>query len=258
MEPRKYFRLMFMLMMSAGFLSQIQAQDLTGEQVLDKIKESINATSSQIHIAMEIYNKSGDKRERALDIYTKDKDNVSNALIKFTAPADVAGTAFLSRDVTGGNDEMYLYMPVLGGVRKIAGSQKNGSFVGTDFTYNDLSILGGGNFKDDYTATVIRHSDEEYVLKLDPTNEDIHYQYVKMWVEATKWFPTKMELYDPDGSVEKELTNSDLVKIDNLWTAKQLTMKNVQKGTKTVLSLENIQYNVTLNDQIFTTRYMQR
>jgi len=244
--------------LSTGFVRSGYAQDLTGTEVLENVEDAIDASSAEIALTMELYNAAGDKRERSMTIYTEESDNTNRSFMKFTAPADVEGTAFLSLEQSNGVEEMYLYMPVLGNIRRIAGSQKNGSFVGTDFTYNDMTILGGGNYKEDYQSEVLESSETEYVLKLTPTDEEIEYSYTKMWVPTDKWFPTRIEFYGSDTQLQKVLSNEEYEEIEGYWTARKITMENVRDETRTVLQLTEVQYDIDIPDNIFTTRYLQR
>ncbi|WP_148217703.1 outer membrane lipoprotein-sorting protein [Acetohalobium arabaticum] len=246
--------IMVLVLSMSGLVS---AQELSGDDVLDKVEESIDAQSSQVKLRMELYNESGSKRTRELEAYTKDGE-YDKALICFLAPASVKDTAFLSQEKKSDDEDMYLYMPALGNVRKIAGSQKNGSFVGTDFSYNDLSILGGGKYKEDYQATILDEDDKEYLLRLVPTDEDIEYKFVKMWVQKSNWFPTKLEFYDKDKELYKELISEDIKERSGYWTAEKMTMKDLDEGSKTVIYLDEITYDLELNDRIFTVRYLRR
>ena len=242
-----------------GFLAnEANSQDLTGSEVLDKVAQSVDAQSADIELRMELFSASGSKRERSVIAKVTESNNLTKSYIEFTSPANVEGTAFLALEQSKTNEEMYLFMPALGSVRKIAGSQKNGSFVGTDFTYNDMSILGGGEYKEDYKATVENSSDDQYVLRLEPVDKEIDYKYLKMWVDTKNWFPNTIEFYNADEKLEKVLTNKKIEQISGYWTARELTMENVQKGTRTVLSMDEIQYDVSIDDQIFTTRYLSR
>lgn len=238
-------------------LNGVVSAQMTGDDVLDRVKEAIDANSAKLNLQMELYNKSGSKRARKLKAISKDGKQ-DKALIRFLAPSSVEGTGFLSLGKGNNKEDMYLYLPALGMPRKIAGSQKNGSFVGTDFTYNDLSILGGGNYKEDYNATIIADNDQKYVLKLAPTDKDIDYKYGKMWVKKDNWFPVKVEFYNQQEEVEKVLTTKDIEQIDGYWTAGQMTMKNLQQGTKTILYLQDVTYDQSIKDRIFTTRYLKR
>ncbi len=240
------------------FAGNVMSQELTAQQVLDRVEHAIEANSAEIHMQMELYSAAGSKRERALAAYAKETDGLSKSLIRFSQPPDIAGTSFLSLEQKDGDEEMYLFMPVLGSVRKIAGSQKSGSFVGTDFTYNDLTILGGGNYGKDYEASILESSAGEYLLRLEPLKEAIEYHYARMQVPSSNWLPTKIEFYDENEQLSKVLTNREIEQIDGNWTAREITMDNAQKGTRTVLRLTEVRYNVSLDDQIFTTRYMMR
>lgn len=254
----RIYQICLVLILTLLLPEMLPAQKYSADQILDNVENAITASSAEIHVRMDLYSTSGSQRERSLVAYAKDSNDLSKSFILFTEPANIKGTSFLSLEQPGGSDEMYLFMPVLGNVRKIAGSQKSGSFVGTDFTYNDLTILGGGNYAEDYQASILEQNSDQYVLKLQPTNTDIDYQYAKMWVPGSNWFPSKIEFYDKDGQLEKVLTNSNIQEIDGNWTAKEITMQNVQKGTKTVLHMEEIHYNTPISDQIFTTRNMRR
>ena len=73
-------------------------------------------------------------------------------LIRFTYPNDIRGTGFLVWEHPNSDDERFLYLPSLGRVRRIAGTEAQESFVGSDFTYEDI----GGREFDDYTLRVCR------------------------------------------------------------------------------------------------------
>lgn len=180
------------------------------------------------------------------------------SLIRFLEPADVEGTGFLSLDNKSGDEDMYLYLPAVNLVRKISGSQKNGSFVGTDFSYNDLAIIGSGNYQDDYQAIIVEENDKNYVLKIVPTDDDIEYKSGQLVVSKNNWYPQEAKFYDQQGELYKVLKNSQIEKIDGYWTARKVVMKDVQTGSKTIVHLEEITYDQGVNERIFTTRYLKR
>ncbi|SIR27312.1 outer membrane lipoprotein-sorting protein [Halanaerobium kushneri] len=234
------------------------AQDLSGEEVLTNIENARQAETASMQMTMELYNAAGDMRSRQLNSRHKEGE-VEKSLIEFTSPADVAGTAFLSlEDNSSSEEDMYLFLPVLGSVRKISGSQKNGNFVGSDLSYIDLTVFSGANYKDNYQADVLDSSSEEYLLKLNPTDPDINYKYGKMWVKTDIWSPKKVEFYDQSEELLKTVQLEDFKKIDNNWIAQKITVKNEQKGTKTVMKMTEIKFNINLDDQLFTTRYLER
>ena len=105
---------------------------------------------------MKLADRHGRIRERVLDVATlrgRDAPGAPGApdgdrrLIRFTYPNDIRGTSFLVWEHPSAEDERFLFLPALGRVRRIAGSETQDSFVGSDFTYEDI----GGRELDEYT-----------------------------------------------------------------------------------------------------------
>lgn len=247
------FLVLFVFVVSVDIAA---ADELSGNDILNKVEEVMGAETSRLNLTMTLYNSSGDSRERKLEIYRKDEDE-NKTLIKFLSPATVEGTAFLALEKNEESD-MYLYMPALGSERRIAGSQKNSSFVNSDFSYNDLAIIGGGNYTSDYKSKISEVNDVLYKLKLVPIDEDIDYSYLYMWVNSDKWYPTKMEFYDNNEELQKVLSTGAVNEDYGYLTFEAITMEDVEKGSKTIIALSDVTYDLELNDNLFTVRYMKR
>jgi hypothetical protein len=197
-------------------------------------------------------------RSRKLNNYRQEGE-VDRSLMQFTEPADIKGTSFLLLDDQANDQEdMYLYLPALGGVRKISGSQKNGSFVGSDLTYNDLSIFSGGNFSDNYRAEITTEDEEIIELYLEIIDQDIDYSYGRMWVRKDLWLGEKIEYYDQQQELIKVINLSNFDEIDGNRLARKIEVKNVQKGSRTILKMLEVEFDPELDPNIFTTRYLQR
>lgn len=239
-------------------LTLLVSAEMTGDEILNKMEEVRDIQTNQMEIKLELYDTSGSKRVRTLTNISEDYGQ-KKTLSRFLSPADVEGTGFLSIDKPEIDDEdMYLYLPALGSVRKISGSQKNGSFVGTDFTYNDLSLVSAENYNDDYQAVVLEDNEKECILRLSPTDEDIDYDHGKLWVNKEMWYPVKAEFYDTRGKLNKILTSYDIKKVQGYWTPQKMVMEDVQEGTRTILYLESVLYNEEVNSKIFSPRYLKR
>ncbi|MEC9490990.1 MAG: outer membrane lipoprotein-sorting protein [Halanaerobiales bacterium] len=234
------------------------AQELDGDQVLKKVEASRQSKSHQMKMKMELYSSSGEMRSRELNNYRLEGE-IERSLMQFTEPADISGTSFLLLDDQANNQEdMYLYLPALGSVRKISGSQKNGNFAGSDLTYNDLSIFSGANFRDNYQAEIISETEKIIELHLKITDPDIDYSYGKMWVRKDLWLAEKIEYYDQQEELIKVITLSNFDKIDANRLARRIEVENVKRGSRTILKLVEVDFDPELDPGIFTTRYLQR
>ncbi len=246
----------FVIFLIIGFFAgSTSAANLTGQEILKKVETARRAKTVELKNTMFIYNESGDKRERTIRIYHKQAE-IEKSLIKFLAPADVEGTGFLSLK-NNQKEEMYLYLPALGTIKKISGSQKNGSFVGTDFSYNDLTVLSGANYTDNYSAELLEEDKEYYFLKLDP-KDDYEYKFAKMQVRKDIFYPVKIEFYDQSDNLIKIMTHANIEKIASNWLARKISMENVEKGSKTVMMIDEVSFGKSLADELFTTRYLRR
>ena len=235
------------------------AQELTGNEVLQRVEENRSEKSHYIEMRMELYNKAGDMRSRSLNNYFLEGDKFDKSLIEFTAPADIEGTKFLLLDKRNtAEEDMYLYLPALGSVRKISGSQKNGNFVGSDLTYNDLNIFIGANYRENFKAKIIEENEKEVKLRLEMIDPDLDYSFGYMVVLKEYWLPNKLEFYDQNEELKKTINLSEYEKIDNNWTARHIQVENIQKGSQTVLRMEEVDFNPDLDPNIFTVRYLQR
>lgn len=245
------------LLLNVVFSVGVMAK-MTGEEILDKVDKEMDSDSRDFILDMTIVNKNGQKRDRKITIKTKG-DN--KGLVKFLAPGDVKDTALLTREENG-NENMWLYLPSIGNVNKIASHSKSGNFMGTDFSYNDIDMVGGSNYKNDYNSELIGeekiNGDLCYKLTAVPTKESINYSEMKMWVRKDDFMPLKLKFYDSDGNLHKRMINKNYRNIDSHLTPETITMEDVQKGSKTILKLKEVKYNVELPDSIFTTRYLTR
>ncbi|MFP4198949.1 MAG: outer membrane lipoprotein-sorting protein [Halanaerobium sp.] len=250
--------LIFLLSLLFISTSLSLAAELDGEEVLKRVEDSRQAESHQMLMEMELYSSSGDMRSRTLNNYRLEGET-DRSLMQFTEPADIKGTSFLLLDDRASNQEdMYLYLPTLGGVRKISGSQKNGSFVGSDLTYNDIGIFSGANFTDNYRAEITEEEEEIIELHLEIIDPDIDYSYGRMWVRKDLWLAQKIEYYDQQEELIKVINLSDFDEIDGNKLARRIEVENVQKGSRTILKMLEVEFDPELDPNIFTTRYLQR
>ena len=238
-----------------------EAADLTAEQILDRIESTTMLTGSgSATIELITENKRGQQRSNKLKVYrSKAADGTEKQLLEYLSPADVAGTKLLS--ITGGGQEsqIWLFMPALGRERRIAGTETRSKFMGTDFTYEEIS--GGSAYKDDYKAEKLKDEDLDgrncYVLRLTPTKES-DYAFVKMWVWRDEFIPLKIEFYNRDGKVRKVLSNLDLKKSSKgKWEPSTIVMSDVVAGTKTIIKILEMS-GEPVPDEYFTVRYLRR
>ena len=111
-----------------------------GTETADWVSRQVDARDigrdGRLDMAMRLFDRQGRARERALTVTTLRGrgDAGDRVLVRFTAPNDIKGTGFLVWEHDAVDDERFLWLPALGRVRRIAGSEKQESFVGSDLS----------------------------------------------------------------------------------------------------------------------------
>src|SRR3954464_6421792 len=127
---------------------------LTAEQVARAVQDRDTGRDSRAELHMKLFDRRGRARDRAMTLLTLRRSTGDRSLIRFTYPNDIRGTGFLVWEHPREDDERFLFLPSLGRVRRIAGSEAQESFVGSDFSYEDI----GGREFDDYTYALADES----------------------------------------------------------------------------------------------------
>jgi len=239
-----------------GWAAEPSAQD-----ILNSITGSRAFTGSgQATVELTITNKQGKSKVQSLDIYRSDDKGTISQLVVFNTPADVKGTKFLSITASGKESQMWLYLPALGRERVIAGSAVEGAFMGTDFSFAEIS--GDVSFSKEYTAKRLADKKIEgldcYMLQLTPRSAKSTYSYVNMAVHKTSRVPLSVEFYNKSKKLVKKLNSSDLRKNSKgEWQPYEITMSNVSTGSTTKICLLKVS-EAAVSADVFTLRYLRR
>lgn len=222
----------------------------TGDEILAKVDSVMNAPKDMVAIEkMTLIDQDGTEKVRDIKFYQKGSER---RLVRFLTPADVRGVSFLRL----AEDRMYLYMPAFRKVRRIASHVKNENFMGTDFSYEDMSET---EYAKDYAARLFKDEPDQYVLELTPKPDaDVSYSKLVMTVDKKTFVYIKIDYYSKRGKLEKVLKVENIEKIGGYWMGKKMQMETVKSSHKTVVELAQIEYDTGLSDQIFTVRNLKR
>jgi len=237
------------------------SEDLTGEEILDRIEQESAVTeggTGVINLITE--NKRGEQRSSTVRMYRKESNGTEKQLLEYLEPADVKGTKFLSITEEGKEALMYIYFPFLGRERRIAAGEESDSFMGTDFTYEEMG--SGQTYQEEYDASRLKDEVLEeypcYVLRLTPQEEDSDYTYIKMWVWQEEFLVLRIEFYEEGDRLTKALSNSDIrEEEEGEFMPHRIVMADEIKGTKTIIEIVETKEE-ELSEDYFTLRYLRR
>ena len=236
------------------FSIPVLSQELTGKQITEKMNDIINPESIKAKAKMTIITTSGKKRTFEFDSFSKNRGEKN--LIRYNSPVRVKGQANLMLNYA---DDIWAYFPITKRVRKLATHAKKQKMHGSDFSYEDMG--SGDSFIKDYTPKRLKDEKNEgydcYKIELIKNKDsDVSYSRLIMWVIKDNFVPIVIDYYDendPDLHI-KELVQSDIRVIDKIPTAMKMVMHNKLDNTQTSMEYISVEYNVELDDQMFTER----
>jgi len=237
------------------FSREVYSQD-RGKEILKKVEEQTIGSKApsdiQAEMVMVIRSAKGSEKKRELLLWTKNNPAADDwRLMKFLNPADIKDLGLLVL----ADDQMYLYLPEFQRVRRIASHNKKESFVGSDFSYEDLGTSGFSAF---YRPKFKEESDKNWVLELERKPEAKKpYSRIMMTVDKETNLPVRLELYDDSGELFKVETQESS-QVGKYWIPVKFVMENVKAGTSTVLELRNVKVDLNLSGEIFTERNLKR
>ncbi len=224
---------------------------------------------------MELFDAHGDSVERHVLRMLLEGEEGDKSIVKFVSPAEIKGVAALTHEHPGSSDDNWLYLPATKRVRRISGANKTASFQGTEFTYEDLSVLDLGDFDWTFVEETMLERDGEsvpvYVVEARPNYRDTGYSRLLIYYHREFWRQERIEYFDKAGVHRK---SADSGKWEHMhgrfWRAFGLDMRNLQTGKRTLLTFDKVFLNLSLyiskrtgkgrpnlTDEVFTTRALE-
>jgi len=245
---------LLVLILTPGLFSQ----ELTGEEIIQKVNDLFNFDSSYSKSKMTIVTTSGQKRTFISESWSKNKGEKN--LVRYLEPRRVKGQAVL---MLNNADDIWMYFPRTQRVRKLASHAKKQKMQGSDFSYEDMG--SGDAFIKDFSSKKLKDEKMEgydcYKLELsrDPDG-DVSYSRLIMWVIKENFDPVVIDYYDEDDPTlwQKRMVESDIRIIDDIPTEMKIVMINKNDNSQTEMELLEVKYNIPLDDMMFTERELKK
>lgn len=245
------------ILLSAAALMLLPLQikaDLTARQIIEKTKQIQEVEASWSLSVQTIKTSGGTDRSFDIEMWTKDKND--KQLMEYKNPARVKGVKFLFLD--DGNN-IYTYFPKTDRVRHLASHMKRQKMMGSDFSYEDMTI---GNLNRDYKSFNLVGTENEqekkcYKVEIIPSDSGPHYSKMILWVDNTSFVTRRIDYYE-DGELLKRMIASDVKTIEGIPTPMNIEMKNLKDGGITSIITSEIKYSVKLDNEIFTTMNLKK
>lgn len=244
-----------LLSLALLLMSAAAQQYSTASEVTDAMKELGSPATTVATMTMTITSSSGHSLTREMQLWSANEGK--SQLIKFLSPADVRGSGFLNVEEDGSSQTL-IYLPALGRTRRVAGGQEQDAFFGSDFSYEEISNLGG-DLADDFDATLVEVKDGP-VYVLDATakaDSSSSYDRILFEVPEATLIPTRVEFYQAEELV-KVLTIDGTTEVSGYVLPSNIRMETVAAGSFTTIVQSEFSVDEEIPADVFTERYLQR
>ncbi len=243
------------------------AQAMTAREIMEKVDSRDDGDNMTANVEMILIDKNDNQRIRKMKLFNKDKGEDTWKLQFFFEPADVKNTAFLTYDYSEGDrdDDQWLYLPELHKSKRIATSDKSSAFMGSDFSYADMT----SRVLDEWVYKLLKEGEVQgkkvWLIEALPASKAVEerYGYIKsvifvrqdifMGVQAVHWLK--------EGKKIKYQQMLGIKQVDGIWISTEARMKTTRNKVtlhKTVMKWSEVRFNQELDDDLFTVRRLEK
>ncbi len=263
------FFIMAVLLLGTQCAVNSYAADIDARATVEEMLTNYYYSNSdgRSRAVMEIVSRTGQTRTRDFVILRKNVPDSRDQFyyVYFYEPSDVRGVVFLVNKHIDRDDDRWLYLPAIDLVRRISANDKRSSFVGSDFTYEDVS---GRHLDDDtyeYMGEMVLESegllDKRKALKIKAVPKDtagVEFSYRVIWVDKEYVLPLKVEHYNKRDELYKVFEALEIETIQDTPTITKGVMRDAETGAHTVMEFQEVEYELGIAEDIFTERYLRR
>jgi hypothetical protein len=217
-------------------------------------------------VEMTLSNKNGDTSVRHFRYLTMEtteggqRIDGDKVLVVFDAPPDVKDTALLTYSHFYRDDDQWLYLPAIKRTKRISSHNKSGSFVGSEFAYEDISFQEVEKYTYKHIRNERLNGFMSYVVERIPVDKaNSGYARQMVWYDKQYYRIQKIDFYDRKGALLKTQAFSGWREyLPGIWRASKEVMENHQTGKKTDLIWSQYRFHANLPASQFNKSSLER
>jgi outer membrane lipoprotein-sorting protein len=227
-------------------------------QIVDEAQKRTEAKSQRYEGLLQVFDAKGKISDKRWTFERLGSHGHSKSVLRFTAPAEVKGVALLVVNHPDRASDQWMWTPAVERDRRIALQDRSTRFFGTDFSFEDLEERDVNQYEYRLLGEETVDGAPCWTIQSTP-RESKESQYTRsvVWIRKDTYAFARIESYVKDQAVRR-LSYSGLEIIQGIWTAKQLEMTDLRRGSRTRLTLDRPEYNVPLKEEDFTLQAIRR
>ena len=244
------------LAMAFGVAPLVAAQD--ARQIMEEAQKRTEARSQHYEGLLQVFDAGGKVSDKRWVFDRLGSHGTSKAVLRFTAPAEVKGVALLVVNHPDRASDQWMWTPAIGRDRRIALQDRSTRFFGTDFSFEDLEERDVSQY--DYEQDGEEAVDGAACWRVIATprrTKVSQYTRSRVWVRKDNYAYAQVESFVKD-VIARRLHYRQLEQVQGIWSARVLEMHDLRRKSRTVLTLEKLQYNAPMQESDFTLQALRR
>ncbi|MBU0550848.1 outer membrane lipoprotein-sorting protein [Myxococcota bacterium] len=238
-------------------------------KIMEEVEGRAKGDRSRAQMTMILTDGGGRERRRVVRSASMLFKGGQRQLMSFDSPLDIKGTGLLTIDHDDGDkdDDQWLYLPSLHKSTRISSGEKSGAFMGSDFTYADMTRADPAQYE--YTllsGEVVEEGETCWLIEARPktarAKKETGYLKSHIWVSKAKRLPYQMKMWVKRGKKLKYVTLRDFKQVGGLWVAHTLTartLKGERVQSTTVLRFDQLSYdNADVDEALFSQAALEK
>lgn len=248
------------LMLCLVFAPALGAQEKTALAIMTAVYERPQPSDMSATLTMTLVDSKGKERVRSLDQRLGSFGGVDKKIMVFQSPADVRGTSFMnwSYGQAGKGDDQWIYMPALKRVKRITSDGKGGSFMGSDFSYDDLGARHPSADSHAILGSEVLAGEECWMVESKPQDAADGYSRTVSWISKSRLIGFRRDYYDKKGALLKTLSVLETRTMGPYLMITRTEMRDVQANHRTRMDFTAIRLDTGIADEQFSERAMAK
>ena len=242
-----------------GLAAPLAAQRVDDPRVIvEEVQRRATVASQRYEGLLQVFDDNGTVSDKQWTLERIGSHGDSRVILSFTSPAEVKGVALLVVNHPDRASDQWMWTPAIERDRRIALQDRSTRFFGTDFSFEDLEERDADQYEYELLGEDTIDGAACWTLESTPkSTKSSQYTRSVVWVRKDTYTPARIENYIRE-DVVRRLDYRDLQNVQGIWTARQLEMHDLRRGSRTRLTLQNLQYNVPMDPDDFTLQALRR
>jgi len=238
----------------------------TADQVMTTNFQVDRVAGSKADTKLVLRDERGGERIRLSSVTTRLEDNgIDNErLVRFSAPEDVKGTSILLVEHSSADDDMWIFLPALGKVRRLVASNKRDSFVGSDFSYGDVIGYPVDQWHHKFAGEDSVYGEPCYLIESTPASDDVKqtsgYSKRLSCISKVRYVTLYVKFWDTEGDALKEEHFANFQNVDpahGKWVSMDSDAKNLQSGHTSEVIFSGYKVEPSVSSSLLSVRTLE-